>query len=201
MTSAQTIYFERVAHTYLKASGQGLWGRLRSAEWRTVRDCLELEPGMDVLDAGCGAGYYSLRLRDEAGARVAGVDSSPAMIAAYREQGFEGYVDSVDTFRTDNRYDRILIAGVLEFIERPEPALKNLAGLLRSGGRIAALVPAAGLAGAAYRAIHRLRGCPAFIRDPDWYLRLALSSGLETIKFAKATPISCAFSLRSPGHG
>ena len=196
MIPARTLYFERAARGYLKASGSGLWGLLRDVEWRKIRECLELAPGMDVLDAGCGAGYYSLRMRDEAGARVTGLDPSPAMSAACRAQGFECRVRSAETFTTDVRYDRILLAGVLEFIERPDAALKNLGGLLRRGGRIAVLVPAAGLAGAAYKAVHRLGGVPVFIRDADWYLRLARRSGLETLKFAKATPISRVFALR-----
>ncbi len=41
--------------------------------------------GMDILDAGCGEGYNT-RLLAGRGARMTGVDISPAMIAAAREE-------------------------------------------------------------------------------------------------------------------
>jgi len=193
-------YFERVAHGYLGASRTGLWGRVRAVEWRTIRALLDLEPGMDVLDAGCGAGHYSLLLRDE-GARVDGLDASHAMMVAYRGLGFEGHLDAMETFRTGERYDRILLAGVMEFLERPDLALENLAHLLRTDGILVCLVPAAGLAGAAYEAVHRLQGCPTFIREPSWYLRLAEQGGLEVSRCERATWISTAFALRRARRG
>jgi SAM-dependent methyltransferase len=200
MTSAPARYFGRRARGYLEASGKGLWGRLRAAEWAAIRACLDLRAGLDVLDAGCGPGYYSLRLRDETGARVSGLDVSPAMIEAYRAQGFKGALACLETFRTAARYDRILIAGVLEFTRDPELALANMAGLLRGNGLIVCLVPAGGAAGAAYGAVHRLLGCPAFIRPPARYIALAKKAGLEPLRSSAPTPISRVFAFRRSGN-
>jgi 2-polyprenyl-3-methyl-5-hydroxy-6-metoxy-1,4-benzoquinol methylase len=194
MTTA-AAYFERKAPGYLKACGRGLWGRLKAAEWEAVRACLELSPGLTVLDAGCGPGYYSLRLR-EAGAEVRGMDLSPAMLAEYRALDFEGEEASLETFRSDARYDRILAAGVLEFVDDPATALRNLAGLLKDGGLLVCLIPAAGLPGAAYAAAHRLLGCPARVRVTGSYTALAAACGLRTAKTAKATPLSLALAFR-----
>ncbi|MFA6434377.1 MAG: class I SAM-dependent methyltransferase [Elusimicrobiales bacterium] len=200
MLTAQTAYFERKARGYLQASGRGLWGRLRSAEWEALRACLDPAPGLSALDAGCGPGYYSLRLRG-AGMEVGGIDPSPAMLAQYRAHGFDGRLGSIETFGTGRRYDRVLIAGVLEFVERPARALANMAGLLRADGRLVCLVPATGTAGTVYKVLHRLLGCPVFIREPSAYLRMAQRCGLTPVKSAKATPISFAFALQRSGRG
>lgn len=196
MTPSRTSYFDRRARGYLDESGKGLWKLARSAEWRAIRERLALTPGVDVLDAGCGPGYYSLRMRETEGVRIHGVDASRPMMEAYRAQGFQGDLGSIATFRTGRRYDRILIAGVLEFIEGPKEAFKNLAGLLKPRGKIVCLIPDAGAAGQAYQLIHRLRGCPTFIRKADFYFELARECGLEPLEFAEATPISSVFSLR-----
>lgn len=197
MNAAGTSYFERRARGYLDESRKGLWNIARSAEWRTIRERLALTPGLDVLDAGCGPGYYSLRMRETEDVRVRGVDASRAMMEAYRAQGFDGELCSIEAFETDRRYDRILIAGVLEFIESPEASLKKLAGMLKRRGKIVCLIPDAGPAGRAYELIHRMRGCPTFIRKPLWYFELSRRCGLEPLEFAESTPISSVFSLRA----
>ncbi|MFA6091879.1 MAG: class I SAM-dependent methyltransferase [Elusimicrobiota bacterium] len=196
MTAVRAPYFERKAGSYLEASRRGLWGRLRAAEWSAIRESLDLAPGLSVLDAGCGPGYYSLRMREAADMSVSGIDSSRAMMAQYRANGFKGRLDSIETLKTDRRYDRILIAGVLEFTRRPDMALNNMAGLLRKDGLIVCLVPAAGMPGKVYQAIHRLWGCPTFIREPSHYFQMARRSGLEAVKLVKATVISSVFALR-----
>ncbi len=201
MTTSRGDYFERKAGGYLEASRKGLWGRFKAAEWRAVRECLDLAPGMSVLDAGCGAGYYSLRMRGEAGADISGFDPSPAMIKAYRAQGFEGQVGRAETFGSGRRYDRILLAGVLEFIVSPDAALKNLAGLLRGGGRLVCLVPEAGLPGLVYKAVHSFWNCPAEVRDASFYLRLAGSAGLKIVRSVRTVPVSRTFALQRERYG
>jgi 2-polyprenyl-3-methyl-5-hydroxy-6-metoxy-1,4-benzoquinol methylase len=196
MTASRTSYFERRAGGYLDASRKGLWGLARSAEWRAIRERLALAPGLDVLDAGCGPGYYSLRMRETQDVRTLGIDASRSMMAAYRGQGFEGELSTLEAFKTARRFDRILIAGVLEFVEDPETAMKNLAGLLKTKGKIVCLIPDAGAAGRAYQLVHRMRGCPTSIRTPLWYFHLAQRCGLSAAEFVEATPISSVFSLR-----
>ncbi len=200
MSASRVPYFERRAAAYLDDSGKGLWRLARAAEWRALRPLLSLSTGLKILDAGCGAGFYSRLMRGAADVRVRGLDSSPAMIAAYRAQGFEGEIGTIESHRTVRRYDRVLLAGVLEFVPRPEDAVRNLAALLAPGGRIVCLVPKTGLAGAGYRLVHRLWGCPAFVREPERYFQLARGHGLEPSEFASATAMSCVFVLRPTGR-
>jgi 2-polyprenyl-3-methyl-5-hydroxy-6-metoxy-1,4-benzoquinol methylase len=59
--------------------------RTASPEWKQwVRAILDPR-GVNVADIGCGGGIYSRALA-EVGAQVTGVDSSPVMLEAAREQ-------------------------------------------------------------------------------------------------------------------
>nr|WP_302104676.1 methyltransferase domain-containing protein [Polycladomyces sp. WAk] len=96
--------------------------------------------GMDVLDAGCAAGWYSEQLL-RLGARVTAVDASPRMVeAAKRRLG-----DRVDV-RLHNledplpfeaeQFDWIVCSLSLHYLLDWAPVLSEFARVLKSGGRL-----------------------------------------------------------------
>ena len=98
--------------------------------------------GKDVLDAACGTGRYALLLA-EAGARVAGIDSSEEMLALARRKA-DQLGSSVDLRHgdvarlpfPDDSFDLAVCA--LAFCHLPDigAAVAELARVLRSGGRL-----------------------------------------------------------------
>lgn len=187
--SGRAAYFERRAGGYLDAGSRGLWGRVRAAEWAALRETLSPEPGLDVLDLGCGPGHYARLLRDE-GARVRGVEESPSMLEAFRAQGFEGSLGALERYDDGRLYPRVLLAGVLEFCADPGAAFAAAARHLAPGGRVVCLVPAGGAAGLLYRAAHEWAGCPTYVRSPACYAALAASAGLRPRGALRATVMS-----------
>lgn len=93
--------------------------------------------GLDVLDAGCGTGYLSRKLRD-AGARVTGVDFSARMIeiARARGPGIDFRVDSASELATvgDAGFDLVVSNYVLMDVPDLEGAARAFARVLRPGG-------------------------------------------------------------------
>ncbi len=97
---------------------------------------------LNVLDAACGTGRYALRLA-EAGARVCGVDASEEMLAHARRRAAE-YGLSIDLKLgelsalpfEDARFD--LVVSALAFCHLPDlqPAVSEMARVLRPGGRV-----------------------------------------------------------------
>ena len=198
MTPAQATaaYFDARAAGYRAASGRAPWRWVRESEWRAVERALRLSPGLSALDAGCGAGFYSERMRLR-GASVAGVDASEAMLAAYRAAGFEGRLGRVEELPEGTRFDRVLLAGVLEFVAEPERAFRALPGLLAPGGRAVALVPRGGAWGGLYLAAHALGGCPAFVRSDAEYEAWARRHGLALVESAPASFMSRVLSFEA----
>lgn len=93
--------------------------------------------GKDVLDAGCGTGYLSGRLRDR-GARVVGVDISSQMIAIARADhpDIDFRTESVATLASvdDDAFDAIVSNYVLMDAPDLEATVRSLYRVLRPGG-------------------------------------------------------------------
>jgi len=106
---------------------------------------LGLQPGMRVLDVGCGWGSFALHAASRYGARVVGVTlSTEQAILARKRAADAGLTDSVEIRVQDYRdvqdgpYDAISSIGMSEHVGREQtPAYAAaLFGLLRPGGRL-----------------------------------------------------------------
>jgi 2-polyprenyl-3-methyl-5-hydroxy-6-metoxy-1,4-benzoquinol methylase len=95
-----------------------------------------------VLDAGCGKGYFA-RAMGRFGHVVDGIDASPQAIGQCRDQGgpLENYaVSQLDQWAPPYLYDVVYCIDVLFHVTEDslwERSVRNLASLVRTGGRIA----------------------------------------------------------------
>lgn len=147
---------ERFNQSYQRSAGfierRTLWSRLIEAH---------VGPHDTVLDAGCGAGTFSLIAATRAKA-VAAFDGSPAMIAIGERARaladianvkFEvALLDSLDR-STPEQFDVVLSSSVLEYVDDLERELARVARVLKPGGRLIVSMPNAD---SLYRKIERL---------------------------------------------
>jgi 2-polyprenyl-3-methyl-5-hydroxy-6-metoxy-1,4-benzoquinol methylase len=103
--------------------------------------------GLDILDAGCGIGRWSIELAKR-GNRVTGLDVSPTMVSLARENARRARVEcefaiaNVASFRFDRRFDAILAVTVLQHVVDGSDfaaAIRNLASHLKPSGVLALL--------------------------------------------------------------
>jgi SAM-dependent methyltransferase len=88
-----------------------------------------------VLDAGCGEGETLERLRELLPAAVVGFDLNPASLAYTAQRFPDGTFTVEDIYRlpyADRQFDLVLCLEVLEHLEQPADALKELARVTRS---------------------------------------------------------------------
>ena len=124
---------------------------LRSHRWRTAENSAaylleHLEPGMDLLDVGCGPGTITMDLAARvAPGRVKGVDASEEVIRAAAVAA-AGLATSVD-FAVDDAYhldaadgsvDVVHAHQVLQHLDDPVAALREWRRVVRPGGLVAA---------------------------------------------------------------
>ncbi len=159
-------YFSRQARTHPSGSARGVWGWMRRLETPVVMELLNVGKGETILDAGCGAGHYTQALV-EAGAAVTALDIEPAMIDAIKSRlQVETMLGDLMAVRLEPRFDKIVCAGVLEFVQEPGAVVANLAKGLRPGGTMVILVLAKCLPGIGYWLARRSNGIdmPMFSR-------------------------------------
>ena len=125
----------------------------------TVRsDRLGLRAGVRVLDIGCGAGRHSFEALRR-GAQVVAADLDDVALkdvaqmgAAMIAEGQAGGAGSLAAARSDARalpfaddsFDVVIASEVMEHIAEDEVALREIARVLKSSGRVAITVPRRG---------------------------------------------------------
>jgi len=121
---------------------------VHSLQTKAVFSVLRVEPGMKLLDAGCGVGRWSLKFA-ELSASVSAFDISQEMIriaarrAAQRGLSISFFVQAIEELDPDleNSFDVVCIA-VLQHITDPDMfqvACHNLVKAARPGGKILVL--------------------------------------------------------------
>lgn len=121
----------------------------RQLLWDTYQ-ALELEPGMRVLDAGCGTGNLELFVSEKPHPPVEfhGVDFSPEMLARARHKCRD--LDFVSFAQCDlnkplpypdGSFDRIVSINVLYALERRDETMQELLRVLKPEGRIVLTSP------------------------------------------------------------
>jgi len=184
-------YFDERAPHYDRLSSKGLWRKVRSLESRVLFRLLGPLIGVDVLDLGCGSGFYSERMKKK-GARVFGVDSSPAMIRELLKKGIEGKCAQVPGLRLGRKFRVIVAAGLVEFLDDERKLFEVAKSHCAPGGRLLLLVPRSGLAGIAYEAWHSWMGCRAKARSVQELSDSALKAGWELDLVKSAGPMALA---------
>jgi ubiquinone/menaquinone biosynthesis C-methylase UbiE len=122
---------------------------LRSHRWRTAENSAAyllpvLEPGMDLLDVGCGPGTITVDLGSRvAPGRTVGIDSAAAVIA----EATTVHTDSAVEFRVgdlmridipDGFFDVVHAHQVLQHLPDPVGALREMGRVCRPRGIVAA---------------------------------------------------------------
>lgn len=153
-------YFQNRAADYDDRSRRLPWRILRAREAGRVKSLLGDMTGEDVLEFGCGAGYYT-RLLLELGARhVWAVDQSAEMLAQLPLSNVTPVEKDVVDFSIERKFDRAFSAGLLEFVPSPPDVLANLAKHVRPGGTMTILFPVRNFAGMLYKRYHLNHGIP-----------------------------------------
>jgi SAM-dependent methyltransferase len=136
-----------LADAYAKWRGSTV-GRITDAlEARLLLDLAGPVAGLRVLDVGCGDGALALELWRR-GARVTGIDAAPAMIAAARERArregargegadvtFAAAAAQALPFPADD-FDLVVAVTLLCFVADAGPVMRELARVVRPGGRV-----------------------------------------------------------------
>ncbi|MFE2311141.1 class I SAM-dependent methyltransferase [Streptomyces sp. NPDC059411] len=160
-----------------------------------------LRPGDRVLDAGCGTGRAMTALRAAVGpsGTVLGADVTPQMLSAAREAGrdAEGTLLLADVARLplrDEVLDAVFAAGLIAHLPEPAANLRELARVVRPGGRLALFHP---IGRAAHAARHGRELTPDDLRAEQNLGPLLAGSGWRLTSYADEDTRFLALAVRT----
>jgi ubiquinone biosynthesis O-methyltransferase len=177
--------------------GPEVYARWRASEIGATTERLEGElilellgdvSGYGVLDIGCGDGEFALELTKR-GAVVTGIDSSPAMIDAAKRRAAQHNADITFQVATAEhlpfpaeQFDVVTAITILCFVEDAAPVFREVARVLRPGGRIVIGELGKWSTWAAARRVRAWLGSPLWRQGRFWTARelrdLASQAGL-----------------------
>lgn len=150
-----------------------LYSQRHSFVWKHGEDLIGLlapQPGERILDAGCGTGQLTAALASS-GARVTGLDNSPAMIEAARAAcpAAEFILASLTEFEAAEPFDAVFSNAVLHWVRPPEQAARRIAAALKPGGRFVAELGGTGNVATLLDAANALLGERGHAPRQPWY--------------------------------
>jgi demethylmenaquinone methyltransferase/2-methoxy-6-polyprenyl-1,4-benzoquinol methylase len=142
------------------AAAFSLW---QDPRWRrALVSAIAPRDGEEILDVATGTGLVAAELLARADCTVVGIDQSAEMLTRARRR-FEGrdgarvelLLGEAESLPfADRRFDAVTVTYLLRYVDDPAATVRELARVLRPGGRIASLefgVPPSPLAYAAWR--------------------------------------------------
>jgi SAM-dependent methyltransferase len=112
-------------------------GRFVALLAESLVEALDPQPGERILDLGCGDGFLTRRIA-ESGATVVGVDSSPQMVAAAKEQGADAHCVNAESLPFNQEFDAVLSNAALHWMSDQDAVLRGVRRALKPGGRFVA---------------------------------------------------------------
>ena len=113
-------------------------------KWDRLKDGIEPLAGRNVLDVGCGNGYYALRMRNAGARAVIGID--PTILYVLQFLAVQHFERTPDAFvlplrmnelpANARKFDTAFSMGVLYHQRSPLDHLRELKGALRQGGQL-----------------------------------------------------------------
>jgi|GEM_PF-717947 len=150
-------YFDTKAVGYNKSRRKGLVGGLVLRESEAALELLNVKKGESVLDCGCGAGFYGIKIK-RLGGEYLGVDISEEMVEQAKKNGLKARIADIQSFRGEKKLDKILISSSIEFCKEPGKAVHNCSKNLRKGGLLVATFPRLNPIGILYYLFHLQHG-------------------------------------------
>lgn len=139
---------------------------------RSLIEWLDPRPGERILDLGCGTGDLTAEIAAR-GARVMGLDSSPAMVGEARRRHPELRFDVGDgqAFVAPDVHDAVFSNAALHWMTRPDAVIGRVREALRGGGRFVAEMGTAGNCATIVDAVRTARAEVGVAGEPPavWY--------------------------------
>ena len=134
--------FNGEAENYDKWYETKMGAHVDKVETECALSLFKIEPGMHLLDVGCGTGNFSIKLAEQ-GASVVGVDISREMLSIARKKAEQKRLniefkemDGLSLQFPDETFDGVLSMATIEFIPDYPEMILEMFRVCKKGGSI-----------------------------------------------------------------
>jgi len=139
--AAEITNYDKIAQFYIEhVENERSWNNLYERPY--MLSVLDELKGRDVLDVGCGSGFYSFHALKQ-GARVTAIDVSQLMLDHIKQKAPRGEINLIRAdiadglpFLKDDTQDYIICSLVLHYIENWEKLVNDCWRVLRKKGKL-----------------------------------------------------------------
>ena len=169
-------YFDYKASNYELNSNKFPWSLIRKRENVFFIKIANEIKNKNVLDLGSGSGFYT-KLFSKFNV-VHAVDISSNMLKKLPSKNIYPILGDVSEVNLNKKFDLILVAGLLEFVENFEKVLQNAHKHLKNNSKIVILFPRKNFFGRIYKLFHKLNGI-----DIKLFSKLEVENSLFKLNF------------------
>jgi len=118
----------------------------RSRPFFDLLDLVQLQPGMRVVDLGCGTGELTREMHRRLSAReTIGIDNSPAMLAKSADFAGDGLIfeqGDIGAFESEGDFDLVFSNAAVQWVPDHVSLFQRLTAALTQRGQLAVQMPA-----------------------------------------------------------
>ena len=142
LNSKKVIYhFDKKSEKYDFDSKTFPWSVIRYFESNIIFKLVGSIKNKVVLDVGCGSGFYSKIMARKKAKTIYALDASQMMLNQIHERNIKKLCQNAENFLIKKKFQIIICAGLLEFVNSPEKVLKNIRKVSKKDTKLIVLYP------------------------------------------------------------
>ncbi len=146
-------YFDTQSSNYEIKSNNFPWSFIRNKENIFFTKAAFSTKNKNILDLGSGSGYYTKLFSKNN--NLYAVDISSQMLKKLPKKNVNPILADAAEVKINKKFDLILIAGLLEFVDNFEKVLKNAERHLKNNSNLIILFPRNNIFGKMYKLFHK----------------------------------------------
>lgn len=155
-TSTVNKFYSNIADNYINKFNAPPLSWIRYFETKALIKYLPDIINKDIIELGCGTGYYTEKLLRYAPNSITAIDLEPKMLAKLPKNDKIIAINAdVTTLDLKQQYHLAFSAGMLEFVANPLQVLIKTHSLLKPGATFILLIPTKTISGFFYKMYHK----------------------------------------------
>tara|TARA_B100002052_G_C15799181_1_gene560235 strand:- start:577 stop:1176 length:600 start_codon:yes stop_codon:yes gene_type:complete len=175
-------HFDRKSEKYDLNSKTLPWSLIRYFESNIILKLVGKIKNKEILDVGSGSGYYSKIMIKNKAKIVFALDASQKMLNQIKDKKVKKICQNAESFLIKKKFEVIICAGLLEFVNSPQKVLKNIRRVSRTNSKLIILYPSNNFLAKIYKFYHSRNGVKIILFDDDKIKNIFKNTGWKILK-------------------